>query len=81
MKILLATFALVFLRALQSHNVIHGNYIAAASTPYSLPVAEGARIMRVLQAGWDAIPWGGTGGMLGATLAMYIHKKARTSGN
>jgi len=78
MKILLATFALVFLRALQSQNVIHGNYIAAAITPYSLAVAEVASIMWVVQTGWDAIPWVGTGGMLGATLAMYIHKKVRT---
>jgi len=77
MKILLATFALVFLRALQSQNIIHGHYIAASITPYALAIAEVSNIVWVVQTGWSAIPWSGTGGMLGATLAMYVHRKVR----
>lgn len=78
MKILLATFALVFLRALQSQSVIHGHYIAAAITPFAIAVAEVASIVWVVQTGWSAIPYVGIGGACGATLAMYVHRKVRT---
>ena len=75
MKILLATFALVFLRAIQQQNVIHRQYWLAAATPYAIAVAEVATVLWVVDVGWPAIPWVGTGGALGVTAAMYSHRK------
>ncbi len=75
MKLLAATFALVFLRALQQQNVIGGHYLAAAVTPYALAVAEVATILWVVQGSWAAIPWVGTGGALDVTSAMVLHRR------
>jgi len=74
-KILIATFALVFLRAIQQQNVIGGHYVLAAITPYAIAVAEVATIVWVVQIGWPAIPWVGTGGALGVTSAMYLYRR------
>jgi len=75
MKIMLATFGLVFLRALQQQNVIHGQYMLAAVTPYAIAIAEVASVLWVVQTGWSSIPWVGTGGALGVTSAMYLHRR------
>lgn len=75
MNILLATFALVFLRAIQQQNVIGGHYWLAAITPYAIACAEVATVLWVVNTGWSAIPWVGTGGALGVTSAMYVHRK------
>jgi len=74
MKIMMATFALVFLRAIQQQNVIHGQYYLAAITPYAIAVAEVASVLWVVQTGWSAIPWVGTGGAIGVTSAMMLHR-------
>lgn len=75
MNIMLATFALVFLRAIQQQNVIHGKYWMAAITPYAIACAEVATVLWVVNIGWPAIPWVGTGGALGVTSAMYVHRR------
>jgi hypothetical protein len=75
MKIMIATFCLVFLRALQQQNVIGGHYVAAALTPYAIAVAEVASVLWVVSIGWTAIPWVGTGGALGVLSAMYLHRR------
>lgn len=75
MKILIATFALVFLRAIQQQNVIHRQYWYAAITPYAIAVAEVATVLWVVDKGWPAIPWVGTGGALGVTLGMWTHSR------
>lgn len=79
MEILLATFALVFLRAIQQQNVIHGQYLAAALTPFAIAVAEVATVLWVVKTGWPAVPWVGMGGALGVTSAMYLHRLIRKS--
>ena len=75
MVILLATFIIVFGRAIQQQNVIGGHYIAAAITPYLIAIGEVATVLLVVDTGWSAIPWVGTGGAMGATSAMYMHRK------
>jgi hypothetical protein len=75
MKILLATFALVFLRAIQQQNVIGGHYLSAALTPYLIACAEVASVLWVVAIGWPAVPWVGTGGALGVTSAMILHRR------
>ena len=75
MKIMLATFALIFLRAIQQQNVIHGHYILASLTPYAIACAEVAMILWVVKSGWSSVPWVGTGGALGVTLGMYVHRR------
>lgn len=77
MKIMLATFALVFLRAWQQQNVIHGHYVMAAITPYAIAVAEVASVLWVVSVGWSSIPWVGTGGAMGVVSAMYVHRRFR----
>jgi hypothetical protein len=75
MKIMIATFCLVFLRAIQQQNVIGGHYVAAALTPYAIAIAEVASVLWVVSIGWTAIPWVGTGGALGVLSAMYLHRR------
>jgi hypothetical protein len=75
MNLLIATFFLIFLRAIQQQNVIHGNYLLAAVTPYALAVAEVASVLWVVNTGWSAIPWVGSGGALGVVSAMALHRR------
>ncbi len=75
MNLLLATFGLVFMRAIQQQNVIHGNYLLAAITPYAIAVFEVAVVLWVVDTGWPAVPWVGTGGALGVTAGMAIHRR------
>lgn len=79
MSLLVATFALVFLRAIQQQNVIGGHYLAAALTPYAIACAEVASVLLVVQTGWSAVPWVGTGGALGVTSAMWVHRRMRSA--
>ena len=75
MNLLLATFGLVFMRAIQQQNVIHGHYVFAAITPYAIAVFEVATVLWVVDTGWSSIPWVGTGGALGVTTAMFMHRR------
>ncbi len=77
MKLTLATFALVFLRGMQQQNVIHGQYLWAAATPFAIAAAEVASVVWVVEAGWPAVPWVGAGGALGVTCAMWLHRRMR----
>ena len=75
MLIFLASFMLVFLKAIQQQNVVHGKYAMAAITSYGLALSEVAVILYAVKIGWDAVPYMGTGGAIGGTLAMYVHRK------
>jgi len=72
-----ATFALVFGRAIQQQNVIHGLYWLAVVTSYGIAVAEVAVVLLVVSSGWPAVPWVGTGGALGVVSAMRLHRRLR----
>jgi hypothetical protein len=74
MALVLATFAVVLGRAIQSQNVIGGHYLAAAVTPYFIAVGEVLSVLLVVDTGWSAIPYVGTGGALGAVAAMWTHR-------
>ena len=78
MSILIATFMLVFMRSIQQQNVIHGKYLFAAITPYAIAIGEVASVLLVVDKGWTSIPWVGTGGALGVTLGMVVHRKWMT---
>lgn len=73
--VFLATACLVFLRAIQQQNVIHGNYIAAAITPYAIACAEVASVLYVVAIGWPSIPYVGTGGAVGVIAGMAVHRR------
>jgi hypothetical protein len=73
--LLLSTLLLVFLRAFQTQNVIHSHYWMAGATSYLMAIGEVAVVLGVVNAGWDAVPWVGTGGAIGVTLSMYVHKR------
>jgi len=73
--LLFATMFLVFLRAFQTQNVIHKHYVSAVGTSYLMAIGEVAMVLYVVEIGWSAIPWIGTGGAIGVTLSMYLHGK------
>lgn len=75
LAIFCATFWLVFLRGIQQQNVIHGHYMLAALTPYLIAIGEVASVLFVVDTGWSAIPWVGTGGAIGITFSMYLHRR------
>ena len=77
MGLTFATFVLVFLRAWQQQNVIHGYYIWAAITSYGIAVADVLVVIGVVKNGPSAIVWVGTGGAMGVMLAMKLHKRLR----
>lgn len=72
------TLLLVFGRAIQQQNVIHGHYLAAAVTSYVIAAGEIAVVGAVVITGWEAWPWIGTGGAVGAMSAMWTHRRWRT---
>jgi len=74
---LAATALLVFGRAIQQQNVIHGHYVAAALTPYLIAAGEIAVIGAIVVDGWSSWAWIGTGGGIGAVAAMWIHRRIR----
>ena len=47
----------------------------AGATSYLMAVGEVAVVLGVVDTGWSAVPWVGTGGAIGVVASMYIHKK------
>lgn len=72
-----ASFALVFLRALQQLNVIHHRVTWAIATSFAIAFTEVAVVLLVVDKGWPAAPWVGLGGAIGVTAAMTLHRWAR----
>ena len=77
MMAMFASFGLVFLRAIQQQNVIHGHYWLAACTSFAIAIAEVAVVLAVVHYTWSAVPWIGAGGAAGVTLAMLTHRHIR----
>ena len=73
----LATCVLVFLRAWQQQNVIHGYYGWAFVTSYGMSLADVLVILGAVDHGLAAVPWMGTGGAIGVIGAMLLHKRIR----
>lgn len=77
MLIIIASFIVVFARAMQQQNVIGGHYVAAMLTPYLIAVGEVLTVLWVVDTGWQAIPLVGTGGALGSVSAMWLHRRIK----
>ena len=75
MKLAIATMILVFLRAIQQQNVIHGHYVLAAVVPFGIAASEVAMVLWVVSTGWASVPYVGLGGAIGVTLGMYVHRR------
>ena len=73
--IFISSFIGIFLKAMQQQNVIHGNWVLVPFVSLGLAVVEVAIVLFVVQSGWAAIPWMGTGAGLGAVFAMWLHRK------
>lgn len=73
----IASFCLVYLRAIQQQNVIHGHYWIAALTSFAMAAAEVAVVLAVISYTWAAVPWIGLGGAIGVTAAMATHRYIR----
>lgn len=78
LAVFIATFALVFLRAMQQQHVIGGHYIAAALTPFAIACAEVASVLYVVSIGWPAVPFVGAGGACGVTMAMFVYRRGKS---
>ena len=72
-----ATALLVFGRAIQQQNVIHGHYLAAAITPSVIAAGEIDVVGAIVLDQWAAWPWISAGGALGAVGAMWLHRRVR----
>ena len=57
MSAAVASFFLVYLRAIQQQNVIHGHYWLAAGTSFVMAMAEVAVVLAVIHYTWSAVPW------------------------
>lgn len=75
MKIMIATFFLIFLKAIQQQNVVGGHYWPAFLTSYALALVEVLVIYWIAKTGLDAVLWVGTGAAFGCITAMFLHKK------
>ena len=74
---IIATASLVFLRAIQTQNVIGKHYIAASFTSFAMAAAEVALMLQVIEHTWSAVPWIGLGGAIGVTSAIALHGRVR----
>ncbi len=70
-----ASLVMVFLKGLQTQNVIHKNYKSAIIVSYAMAVADIALIGLIVNGGWDMLLPIGTGGTLGIVCSMYIHSR------
>lgn len=70
-----ASFCFVFLKGLQSQNVVHGNYMAAAITSMLTAVAEVAIVSSIATHGWDTLLPVMIGGTSGVLSAMLFHRR------
>lgn len=73
--IFVSSLVLVFLKAFQQQNVVHENWLFVPFVSMGLAVTEVAIVLFVVNTGWAAIPWMGSGAGLGALAAMWMHKK------
>lgn len=70
-----ASLIMVFLKGMQTQNVIHKNYKSAIIVSYAMAVADIALIGLIVSGGWDMFWPIGTGGTLGIVCSMYVHSR------
>lgn len=70
-----SAWAMVFLKALQSQNVIHGHYYAATVVSLLVAVAEVALITNIAARGWESLVPVAVGGVVGVLMAMVFHRR------
>lgn len=70
-----ASLIMVFLKGMQTQNVIHKNYKSAIIVSYLMAVADIAIIGLIVNGGWDMLLPIGTGGTLGIVCSMYMHAR------
>ncbi len=75
--LVVTTFALIFLRAWQQQNVIHGFYVWAVITSYGIALADVLTVVGITKYGVASVIYVGTGGALGVVCAMALHKILR----
>ena len=69
----IASFFLVGLLGLQSKNVQHSKYVAAAITSIAISVANFVFVKSVATGGFDMMFTGMVGGACGIMVAIYAH--------
>ena len=71
-----ASFAFIFLRALQQRNVVHDNYWWVVPTSLAMAATEAVVIVNIARQGWHfpLVLSVGVGSGLGCITAMVFHK-------
>jgi uncharacterized membrane protein len=77
MLLFICTLAMVFLMAFQQQNVIHGHYKTAAVTSFLIGLAQFSLYKGVIVADYWGILEMGTGGAIGVTASMFLHRYMR----
>lgn len=72
---LISSFCFVFLKGLQSQNVVLGHFKAAAITSMLTAVAEVGIISSIAHSGWLMLPSVMVGGTTGVLSAMLFHRR------
>lgn len=69
----ITTFALAFLKAFQSRNIVAGHHKAAWFTSWLVTSCEVASVTFIVKGGWIILLTAGFGGAFGVVAAMYLH--------
>lgn len=69
------SFISIFLRAVQTQNVVHGNYIGATVTSFGMSAANVAFIGLAAHDPYATVIPSSLGGALGVNLAMYYKRR------
>lgn len=77
MTLALIGFLLVFLFGLQQQHITHEKHTWSAVTSYLLAAAQVLLIKEAVVSDWLGIFWLGTGGAIGASASILVHKRLR----
>lgn len=77
MTLALIGFLLVFLLGLQQQHITHEKHAWSAVTSYLLAAAQVLLIKEAVVSDWLGIFWLGTGGAIGASASILVHKRLR----
>jgi len=75
MILFISTFAAVFLLSFQQQNVVGGHFFYAAITSMLIAAAQFAMFKGVIASDLIGVLYMGTGGAVGVTLSMFVHRK------
>ena len=82
MKLIIASFISVFVKAFQQRNVAFNNYISVPLFSFGMAFTEVYIVINIVELGasWDVIWRLAVGAVLGCWTAMYLHNRLHNKG-